>query len=309
MVEGLIGKKIGITQSFDEKGNAFPVTVIQAGPCTVFQIKTEKNDGYSAVQIGFIEEKGRKKPNKPLTGHSQKAGISPPKMLREFRFLEKAEVQLGDQFFVDIFETGEKVHITGRSKGKGFAGVVKRWGYHGGKGSHGSMFHRRPGSIGASAYPSRVVKGKKLPGHLGDNRVTVRNLVVIRADMENNLLVVKGSIPGANGGYLLIRKADFEPTAVPPKPKPSEEKKVEDKKAEDVKAKDKKAEESKEEAAKAEEAKTEEAKAEEVKPEEEKTIEKEAKETKAEKEKAEEASVKEAKAEDKEEEEKNKEKK
>jgi large subunit ribosomal protein L3 len=242
MLEGLIGKKIGITQSFDEGGNVFPVTVIQAGPCTVFQKKTEKKDGYSSVQIGLIEEKGRKNTSKPLAGHCEKAGVPPPKILREFRFLEQADVKVGDQFFADIFEKGEEVHITGRSKGKGFAGVVKRWGYHGGKGSHGSMFHRRPGSIGASAYPSRVVKGKKLPGHLGDNRVTVRNLTVVRADKENNLLVVKGSIPGANGGYLLIKKAHFEPAAVPPKPKPSEDKKAEDKKAEDKKVEDKKVE-------------------------------------------------------------------
>ena len=211
------------------------MTVIQAGPCTVFQKKTEKKDGYSSIQIGLIEEKGRKKPNKPLAGHSEKAGVPPPKILREFRFIEQTEVKVGDQFFVDIFEKGEKVHITGRSKGKGFAGVVKRWGYHGGKASHGSMFHRRPGSIGASAYPSRVVKGKKLPGRLGDDKVTVRNLIVVRADKENNLLVVKGSIPGANGGYLLIKKADFEPTAVPAKPTLSDEKNTEGKKTEDNK--------------------------------------------------------------------------
>jgi large subunit ribosomal protein L3 len=227
MVEGLIGKKIGITQSFDDRGNVFPVTVIQAGPCTVFQKKTEKKDGYSSLQLGFVEERGKKKPNKPLSGHAEKAGVPVPKILREFRFLEKAEVKIGDQFFVDIFEAGEKVHIIGRSKGKGFAGVVKRWGFHGGKGSHGSMFHRHPGSIGASAYPSRVVKGKKMPGRLGDSRVTVRNLVVVQADRDNNLLVVKGSIPGANGGYLLIKKAHFEPTDVPPQPKPSEDKKAE----------------------------------------------------------------------------------
>ena len=243
------------------------MTVIQAGPCTVFQKKTEKKDGYSSVQIGFIEEKGRKKPNKPLTGHSEKAGVPPPKMLREFRFIEQAEIQVGDQFFVDIFDKGEKVHITGRSKGKGFAGVIKRWGYHGGKGSHGSMFHRRPGSIGASAYPSRVVKGKKLPGHLGDNRVTVRNLIVVQSDKENNLLVVKGSIPGANGGYLLIRKAHFDPMAAPPKPAPSEEKKKKDKKVEDKKAEDTRAEDKKTEEVKTEETKTEEAKEQEVKPE------------------------------------------
>jgi large subunit ribosomal protein L3 len=236
MVEGLIGKKIGITQNFDDKGNVFPVTVIQAGPCAVFQKKTEKKDGYASIQLGFVEERGLKNPNKPLAGHADKAGVPAPKILREFRFLEKAEVNVGDQFFVDIFEKGEKVHITGRSKGKGFAGVVKRWGFHGGKGSHGSMFHRHPGSIGASAYPSRVAKGKKMPGRLGDNRVTMRNLLVVQADKENNLLVVKGSIPGANGGYLLIKKAHFEPTATPPQqPVPSEEKKPEDIKIEDKK--------------------------------------------------------------------------
>jgi len=235
MVEGLIGKKIGITQNFDDQGNVFPVTVIQAGPCMVFQKKTEKKDGYSAIQLGFVEERARKKPNKPLSGHAEKAGIPVPKILREFRFVEKAEVKVGDQFFVDIFGKGEKVNITGRSKGKGFAGVVKRWGFHGGKSSHGSMFHRHAGSIGASAYPSRVVKGKKMPGHLGDERVTVKNLMVVQADKENNLLVVKGSIPGANGGYLLIKKTDFQPAAIPEMPQATEEKAAESKKPEEKK--------------------------------------------------------------------------
>jgi len=243
MVEGLIGKKIGITQNFDEEGNVFPVTVIQAGPCTVFQKKTGKKDGYSSVQIGLIEDRVRKKPNKSLIGHCEKAGVPPPKILREFRFIQQADVKVGDQFFADIFEKGDKVHITGRSKGKGFAGVVKRWGHHGGKGSHGSMFHRRPGSVGASAYPSRVLKGKKLPGHLGDNKVTARNLTVVRADKENNLLVVKGSIPGANGGYLLIKKADFEPGAAPAKTKPPESEKVETAKVEEAKVEQNAAEE------------------------------------------------------------------
>ena len=274
MIEGLIGKKIGITQCFDEQGNVFPVTVIQAGPCTVFQKKTIKRDGYSSIQMGLIEERGRKRANKPLTGHAEKAGVPPPKILREFRFIEQAEVKVGDQFFVDIFEEGEQVHITGRSKGKGFAGVVKRWGYHGGKGSHGSMFHRRPGSIGASAYPSRVFKGKKLPGHLGDNKVTVRNLVVVRTEKENNLLVVKGAIPGANGGYLLIKKAHFDPAAIPPKPARSEEKKPEGKKVEDKKAEDKKVEEKEKINEKTEEKKAEDKKAEKIKTEEEKTEEK-----------------------------------
>jgi large subunit ribosomal protein L3 len=233
MVEGLIGKKVGISQTFDEQGNVVPVTVIQAGPCTVFQKKTKKKDGYFSLQLGFIEEKGLKKPNRPLVGHCQKAGIPPQRIFREFRFNEQAEVKEGDQFFVDIFRVGEKVHITGRSKGKGFAGVVKRWGFHGGKDSHGSMFHRAPGSIGASAFPSRVVKGKKLPGQMGNRRVTVKNLVVVKADKENNLLVVRGAVPGAKGGYLLIRKAKFEPMAGEGKTKPSEEKKTEEKRQEE----------------------------------------------------------------------------
>ncbi len=211
MVEGLIGKKIGITQSFDDDGSVIPITVIQAGPCAVFQKKTPAKEGYARLQLGLIEEKGLKKPSKPLEGHCKKAGAPPPRILREFRYDEQMEVKEGDRFFVDIFREGERVHITGRSKGKGFAGVMKRWGFKGGKASHGSMFHRAPGSIGASAYPSRVIKGKKLPGHMGDKRVTVRNMVVVKTDKEKNLLLVKGSIPGAKGAYVLIRNADFRP--------------------------------------------------------------------------------------------------
>jgi large subunit ribosomal protein L3 len=211
MVEGLIGRKVGMTKTFDEEGNVSPVTVIKAGPCTVVQKKTVKRDGYSALQLGLVEEKGRKKPTKPISGHFVKSGISPTKILREFQFEEAANVKEGDQFFADIFKVGEKVDVVGTSKGRGFAGGVKRWGFKGGKASHGSMFHRAPGAIGASAYPSRVIKGKKLPGHLGSERVTVRNLVVIQADKENNLLIVKGAVPGANGGYLLIKKASFQP--------------------------------------------------------------------------------------------------
>ena len=211
MIEGLIGKKIGMTQIFDEEGNVAPITVIKVGPCTVIQKKTREKDGYSAVQLGLVEEKGRKKVTKPLVGHYEKSGVPPMKILKEFQFAEKGEVKEGDQFFVDIFQIGEKVHVVGMSKGKGFAGVVKRWGFHGGKATHGSMFHRRPGSTGASAYPSRVMKGKKLPGHIGNKRVTVKNLKVIQADKENNLLVVKGAVPGARGGYLLIKKANFHP--------------------------------------------------------------------------------------------------
>ncbi len=230
MVEGLIGKKINITQSFDEEGNAFPVTVIQAGPCTVFQKKSKEKDGYSSLQLGLIEEKSLKKPNKPLSGHCQKAGVLPPRVLREMRYDDQADIKEGDQFFVDIFAAGEKVHVTGHSKGKGFAGVVKRWKFRGGKASHGSMFHRAPGSIGASAFPSRVTKGRRMPGHMGDQKVTVKNLTVIKTDKENNLLVIKGSVPGAKGGYLLIKKANFQHEISRMKQKPPVEKKSEEKK-------------------------------------------------------------------------------
>jgi large subunit ribosomal protein L3 len=257
MVEGLIGKKIGMTQTFDEQGNMAPITVIKVGPCTVIQKKTKEKDGYSALQLGFVEEKGQKKATKPLVGHYERSGAPPMKILREFQFAEKGEVKEGDQFFVDIFQVGEKVHVVGTSKGKGFAGVVKRWGFHGGKATHGSMFHRRPGSTGASAYPSRVMKGKKLPGHMGNRRVTVKNLKVIQADKENNLLVVKGTVPGARGGYLLIKKAYFDPDSPMPdqikadqpvseKPKPEEPKpekrKPEEPKTDQAEAKEPKAE-------------------------------------------------------------------
>ena len=210
MVEGLIGKKIGMAQQFDDKGNAIPVTIIKVGPCTVIQRRTEEKDGYSAVQLGFVEDKPRKNSNKAMEGHFQKSGIPPTKILREFLYETKDEVKEGDQFFVDIFQVGEKVDVVGTSKGKGFAGVIKRWGFHGGKGSHGSMFHRAPGSIGCSADPSRVMKGKKLPGQMGNERVTVKNLSIIETDKEHNLLVVKGAVPGAKGGYLLIKKTNFQ---------------------------------------------------------------------------------------------------
>ncbi len=267
MVEGLIGKKIGMTQIFDENGNVAPVTLIKVGPCTVIQKKTKEKDGYSAIQMGFLEEKSIKKPTKPVMGHFSKSGIPPVRILREFRFAEKAKVKEGDQFFVDIFQEGEKVYIIGASKGKGFAGVVKRWGFHGGKRTHGSMFHRKAGSIGASAYPSRVVKGKKMPGQMGNKRVTIKNLTVIQADKENNLLVVKGAIPGARGGYLLIKKTSYHPESYQPKPSEPEEPKPEEAKAEKPGAekpepKEVKPEESKAEESKAKESKSEEAKAE-----------------------------------------------
>jgi large subunit ribosomal protein L3 len=231
MVEGLIGKKIGMTQSFDEEGKVVPATVIKAGPCTVIQKKTKEKNGYSALQLGLVEERAAKKATKPLLGHLKKSKNPPTRFIREFRFHENDEVKEGDQFFVDIFQQGEKVHVVGISKGKGFAGVVKRWGFRGGKSSHGSMFHRAPGSIGASAFPSRVTKGKKLPGHMGQKKVTVRNLTVIRAEKDDNLLVVKGAVPGAEGGYLLIKKTDFlTPSAKEEKREDRKEEKKEEKK-------------------------------------------------------------------------------
>jgi large subunit ribosomal protein L3 len=210
MIEGLIGKKIGMSQSFDAEGNVIPVTVIKAGPCTVVQKKTLEKDGYSVLQLGFVEEKAAKKPVKAQVGHFQKSGLPPTKILREFLFAAGAEIKEGDQVLVDIFEAGEKVHVTGTSKGKGFQGVVKRWHFRGGGASHGSMFHRAPGSIGASSYPSRVMKGMRMGGHMGLDRVTVRNLTVIQTDKENNLLMIKGAIPGPRGGYILIKKNSFK---------------------------------------------------------------------------------------------------
>jgi len=210
MLEGLIGKKVGMTQTYDADGNAFPVTVIKAGPCTVIQKKIREKDGYAGVQLGLVEEKSLKKPNKPISGHFKKAGIPAVRILREFRSSSETELKPGDQIFVDMFQVGEKIHVTGTSKGKGFQGVVKRWGFRGGRASHGSMFHRAPGSIGASSFPSRVTKGKKMGGHMGQDRVTVRNLTVVGTDKENNLLLVKGAIPGPQGGYVLIWKKDFK---------------------------------------------------------------------------------------------------
>jgi len=207
MLEGIIGKKVGMTQTFGDRGNVVHVTIITAGPCTIIQRKTKEKDGYVAVQVGFHDEGKVKHVNKPLEGHFNKAGVSPVKFIREFPIDDKSEVKVGDQFFVDMFSVGEKVDVIGTSKGKGFAGVIKRWGFSGGKATHGSMFHRKPGSIGASAYPSRVMKGKKLPGQLGNKRVGVKNLTVIETDKGKNLLVVQGAVPGAAGGYLLIKKS------------------------------------------------------------------------------------------------------
>jgi large subunit ribosomal protein L3 len=207
MVTGLIGKKVGMSQLFLADGTVEPVTVLQAGPCVVVQTKTAGNDGYEAVQIGLVEERPLKA-NKPTAGHFKKAGVPPTRVRREVKAAAGGDpLKAGDQVNVSIFADGERVDVIGTSRGKGFQGVVKRHHFRGGRATHGSMFHRAPGSIGASSFPSRVVKGMRMAGHMGADRVTVRNLKVMRVDVENNLLLVNGPVPGGPGGYVVIRKA------------------------------------------------------------------------------------------------------
>ena len=205
-VQGIIGKKVGMTQVYAEDGRAIPVTVIAAGPCVVVQRKSKEKDGYSAVQLGLVESRKVKRVTKPMKGHFDKAGLPPCRVLRELRVEDGAEVKVGDKVSVALFAPGDRVSIVGISKGKGFQGVVKRHHFRGGAATHGSMFHRAPGGIGASAYPSRVIKGMRAAGHMGSDRVTARNLTVVKVDLENNLLVLNGAVPGAGGGYLVIRK-------------------------------------------------------------------------------------------------------
>ncbi len=204
MATGILGRKVGMTRIFTEDGRWIDVTLVQAGPCIVVQRKTKEKDGYEAVQLGFEEIKP-KRCTKPLLGHFQKHGVPPMRFLREFRVEPDSQLKPGDEIKVDIFRIGDKVDIAGTSKGRGFAGVVKRHGYSGGPNTHGSNFHRRPGSIGQSAWPAEVYKGKGLPGHMGDVRVTVQNLEVVDVVPEKNLLVVRGSIPGANGSLVEIK--------------------------------------------------------------------------------------------------------
>jgi large subunit ribosomal protein L3 len=207
MVNGLIGKKIGMTQVLKADGTMVPVTIVQAGPCVVVQKKTALKDGYDAVQLGFVEFIKPKNVNKPMGGHFKKANSAPVRILREVRTEGEAALNPGDKVLVDMFNANEKVHVVGTSKGRGFAGFIKRHHFGGGRASHGSMFHRAPGSIGASAYPSRVVKGMRMAGHLGAARITEQNVRVERVDQENNLLYLNGSVPGPNGGYLLVEKS------------------------------------------------------------------------------------------------------
>ncbi|MGH9348796.1 MAG: 50S ribosomal protein L3 [Vicinamibacterales bacterium] len=207
MVTGLIGKKVGMTQLFGADGRVSPATVVKAGPCVVVQTKTVETDGYAAVQLGLVEERPTKE-NKPTTGHFKKAGVPATRVRREVTLKAGGDpVKPGDQVNVSVFAEGERVDVIGTSRGKGFQGVVKRHHFKGGRASHGSMFHRAPGSIGASSYPSRVVRGMRMGGHMGHDRVTVRNLKVLKVDTEHDLLLLEGAVPGGPNGYVTIRKA------------------------------------------------------------------------------------------------------
>lgn len=212
MISGIIGRKLGMTQIFAEDGTVTPVTVIKAGPCVVVQTKSAQGrDGYNAVQLGFVEDKPIRIKNvtKPLRGHFEKTGggLPPTRVLKEIRQTDEPDVAIGDQIKVDLFADGDKIDVVGKSKGRGFAGTIKRHNFSRGPESHGSMNVRAPGSIGQSAYPSRVIKGTRSSGHMGDARITVQNLTVAKVDIDNNLLMVRGAVPGPNGGLVIIKKS------------------------------------------------------------------------------------------------------
>ncbi len=206
MNKAIIGKKVGMTQIFDDQGLVIPVTVIEAGPCTVTQIKTVETDGYNSIQLGYGEVK-EKHLNKPEKGHFAKSKLALKKHLREFRVNEVADVKVGDEVKADVFAQGDKIDVQGITKGKGFQGVIKRHGQSRGPMGHGSMYHRRPGSMGSTSTPGRVYKGKNLPGHMGCETVTIQNLDVVRVDLDKNVILVKGSVPGAKGAILKIKKS------------------------------------------------------------------------------------------------------
>lgn len=207
MINGILGIKIGMTQLFEKDGTVVPATVIKAGPCVVVQKKTAAHDGYDAVQLGLVEFVSDRRVNKAMQGHFKKAEVSPARFLREFRLPNSSEAaQVGQKILVDQFAPSDLVDVSGVSKGKGFAGLVKRHHFRGGAATHGSMFHRAPGSIGSSAFPSRVFKGMRAAGHMGQDNVTARNLRVVKVDLDQNLLLVEGAVPGANGGYVVVRK-------------------------------------------------------------------------------------------------------
>ena len=205
-MEGILGRKVGMTQIYVEDGTVIPVTVIKAGPCLVVQRKTAGTDGYEAVQIGLVEEKPAK-PNQPQAGHFKKAGVAPVRKVEEFRLDSGEELKAGDEIKASMFNEKDYVDVVGTSKGKGFQGAMKRHNFAGGRGSHGSMFHRAPGSIGSSAYPSRVFKGMRMAGRMGGERVTTKNLQIVKVDAEQNLIYVRGAVPGPRSGYVTIRRA------------------------------------------------------------------------------------------------------
>jgi large subunit ribosomal protein L3 len=207
-VDGIIGIKLGMTQIFQEDGTLAGCTVLQAGPCVVVERRTKDKDGYDAAQLGLVEFVKPQRVNKAMTGHFKKANVAPMKVLKEVRIAAaKDETKVGDRVLVENFKAGELVNVSGVSKGRGFAGGVKRWHYRGGDATHGSMFHRAPGGIGGSSFPSRVWKNQHFAGHMGNQKVTAKNLQVVKVDSEENLLVVRGSVPGPSGAYILIRKA------------------------------------------------------------------------------------------------------
>ena len=204
MQKGILAQKLGMTQIFDETGKVVPVTVVLAGPNAVIQKKTAEKDGYDSVQVGFIDLK-EKKANKPQKGHFAKAGVTPKRFVKELRLDDVSGLNVGDEIKADVFEAGEKVDVAGITKGKGFAGTIKRWGTHRGPMTHGSGYHRGPGSMGMCSDPGRVFKGKRLPGHMGVERVTIQNLTVVKVDADKNVMLIKGGVPGPKGGLLIIK--------------------------------------------------------------------------------------------------------
>lgn len=206
-MKGILGIKLGMTQIFEEDGKVVPVTVVQAGPCLVVQRKTSENDGYDAVQLGMVEARPPRKVTQARQGHFDKAGVAPMRKLMEFRIDDGDPAQPGDEVKASVFQENDYVDVIGTSKGKGFQGVVKRHGFGGGRATHGSMFHRAPGSIGQSAFPSRVFPGLRLPGRMGGKRVTIKNLQVVKVNEEENLIYLKGAVPGARNSYVALRAA------------------------------------------------------------------------------------------------------
>ncbi|HEY3374881.1 MAG TPA: 50S ribosomal protein L3 [Candidatus Aquicultor sp.] len=205
-MKALLGKKLGMTQIFSDDDRLLPVTVVEVGPCVITQVKTQKTDGYSAIQIGF-EDVEEKKANKPSKGHFAKTKVAPKRYLAEIRVDNPDNYKPGDTITADIFAAGEKTDVVGVSKGKGFQGVMKRHNFSGGPGGHGSHFHRAPGSVGASSFPSRVVKGMRMPGHMGSDKVTTQNLEIVRVDPEQNIILLKGAVPGAKGSLIMVKES------------------------------------------------------------------------------------------------------